>query len=83
MSDEHSGLVWDVKRPTRDGFVACLVIWPMFRGGGADTEAKLERNMGRSNALQMATKLLRACDAPAELLEQVIALDETGRAAKA
>jgi hypothetical protein len=83
MSDEHSGFIWDVKRPTRDGYVACLVITPLHSGGGADTASKVERNVGRSIAVQMATKLLRACDAPAELLTQVQALDETGRAGQA
>jgi hypothetical protein len=82
MSDEHSGFIWDVKHPTQEGYVACLVITPLHRGGGADTAAKVERNVGRSTAVQIATKLLRACNAPAELLAQVQDLDETGRAAQ-
>ena len=76
MSDDHSGFIWDVKQPTRDGFVACLVITPMHRGGGADTAAKLERNVGRSMALQMAERMLAARDVPPELLAQVTALRE-------
>ena len=76
MNDDNSGYVWDIKRPTRDGFVACLVITPLHRGGGANTAAKLERNMGRSTALQIAEQMLEACDVPADLLAIVRALRE-------
>jgi hypothetical protein len=58
------------------------VITPKHRDGAADTCAKIERNIGRSIAIQLATKLLQKCDAPAELVAQVQALDETGRAAE-
>src|SRR5262245_3478306 len=76
MSDEHTGFVWDIKRPTRDGYVACLVITPLYKGGGADKGAKVERNMGRSQALQIAEEMLKACDVPADLLGRVKALRE-------
>ncbi len=76
MSEDHSGFIWDLKQPTQDGYVACLVITPMHRGGGADTAARLERNMGRSIALQMAEEMLAKCDVPPDLLSQVTALRE-------
>jgi hypothetical protein len=76
MSDEHTGFVWDIKQPTRDGYVACLVITPKDKGGGADKEAKLERNMGRHQALRIAEEMLEACAVPADLLARVKALRE-------
>lgn len=76
MSDDHTGFVWDIKRPTVDRFVACLVITPLHKGGGADTAAKVERNVGRSTALQIAEQMLAACDVPADLLARVTALRE-------
>jgi hypothetical protein len=71
-----AGSSGDINRPTRDGFVACLVITPMHRGGGADTAAKLERNVGRCIALQLAAEMLTACEAPSGLLAEVKALRE-------
>ena len=76
MNEDHSGYIWDIKRPTRDGFVACMVVTPMHKGGGADTAAKMERNMGRSTALQIAEQMLAACEVPADLLAHVTLLRE-------
>lgn len=83
MSDEHSGYIWELKKPTRKGnFVACLVFSPKGKDNRTDKAAKIERNIGRSIALQLATRLLKACDAPDELVRQVQALDGTGKAGK-
>jgi hypothetical protein len=77
MSSEHSGFIWDIKQPTREGYVACLVITPKCRDGthSADTEAKVERNLGRSTALKIASELLAACNVPADLVERIKALN--------
>lgn len=74
MSVEHGGYIWDIKQPTREGFVACLVITPKHSDGTCDTHAKLERNIGRGIALQIASELLEKCGAPADLVNRVKAL---------
>jgi hypothetical protein len=79
MSEDHSGFIYDIKRPTRDAdrYVACLVITPKRRDGTTDVGAKVERNIGRAKAVQIASELLETCGAPAELLAQVRALAPT------
>ena len=74
MSEDHAGFIMDIKRPTRDGYVACLVITPKRRDGVTDAGAKVERNLGRAKAVQLAAELLGACGASADLLDQVRAL---------
>ena len=74
MSEDHSGFIIDIKRPTRDGFAACLVVTPKHRDGYTDVSAKLERNLGRAKCVQVAYELLAACDASGALLAQVHAL---------
>lgn len=54
--------------------MACLVITPKRTDGTCDTDAKLERNLGRGIAIQIASELLEKCGAPAELVEKVSAL---------
>lgn len=72
MSDDHSGFIMDIKRPTRDGqYVACLVITPMSKNRKADVDAKVERNMGRGQCIRLVNELLKHLDAPNELLSQV------------
>lgn len=61
----------DIKRPTREPYVACLVITPKHRDGKADASAKVERNLGRAKAIQIAYELLSACNASKNLLSQV------------
>lgn len=74
MSKEHSGFIIGVKQPTREGHVACLVITPKFKGGEADVSAKVERNLGRTKAIELSLELLVACNIPEELLVQIRAL---------
>jgi hypothetical protein len=74
MSEEHSSYIIDIKRPTREGYVACLVITPKHRDGYTDVRAKVERNLGRDNCVQIAHELLAACGASETLLAQVHAL---------
>ena len=75
MSDEHSGFIMDIKNPTREGeYVACLVITPMLKGGQADVGAKVERNMGSSQCVQVAAELLKRLGAPSELVKEVEAM---------
>jgi hypothetical protein len=73
------GFIWDLKKPTRDGYVTCLVITPMKKDGsrGADTGNKVERNLGRDMALQMALELLEHSGAPADLIRHVEAFRES------
>ena len=75
MSDEHSGFIMDIKKPTREGeFVACLVITPMLKGGQADVSAKVERNMGRAQCVQVVTDLLKRLGASNDLVTEVEAM---------
>jgi hypothetical protein len=74
MSEEHSGYVIDIKRPTRAGYVACLVITPKHRDGNTDVSAKVERNLGREKCVKIAHELLAACGASEALLAEVHAL---------
>jgi hypothetical protein len=74
MSEQHSSYIIDIKRPTRDGYAACLVITPKHREGYTDVSAKIERNMGRDKCVQVAYELLAACGASDDLLAQVNAL---------
>jgi hypothetical protein len=69
--------IWEVRRPSKDGFVACLVVTPRRRdgSGSVDTHAKLERHLGRSSALDLAQRLLKACGATSDLLQQVHKLE--------
>lgn len=74
MGADHSGFIIDIKRPTRESYVTCLVITPKYRKGSADVSAKVERNLGQAKAVQVAYELLAACGASASLLSQVHAL---------
>jgi hypothetical protein len=74
MSDEHSGFIIDIKGPTRDGYVACLVITPKHREGYTDVSAKVERNLGHDKCVRIAHELLAKCGASEGLLAQVRAL---------
>lgn len=74
MSEQHSSYIIDIKRPTRKGYVACLVITPKHRDGYTDVAAKVERNMGQDKCVQIAYELLKACDASEDLLAQVHSL---------
>jgi hypothetical protein len=71
MSEDHCGYIIDIKRPTREGYVACLAVTPKHRNGDADVGAKIERNLGRKKAVQIVYELLAACNASDELLDQV------------
>jgi hypothetical protein len=83
MSDEHAGYIWDIKKPTKDGYVACLVITPVFKDGKADIHAKMERNMGRSIALQIADEMLSKCGGvPNDVLAAVSRLRNEAEAKK-
>ena len=78
MSEEHSSFIIDIKRPTSDGYVACLVITPKRRVGGAtDVSAKMERNLGKAKAVQLSVELLTACGASTSLLEQIRKMNPT------
>lgn len=76
VSDSNSsgGFIIDIKRATREPFVACLVITPKSVDGSADLGAKVERNLGRGKAVQIAHELLAACGASDQLLAEVHAL---------
>ena len=74
MSPEHSSYIIDIKRPTREGYIACLVITPKHRDGYSDVSAKIERHLGRDKCVQIAHELLAACGAWEALLAQVHAL---------
>lgn len=74
MNEQHSSYIIDIKRPTRNGYNACLVITPKYRNGSTDVAAKVERNMGRDKCVQIAYELLKACDASEDLLSQVHSL---------
>ena len=74
MSEEHSSYIIDSKRPSREGYVACLVITPKHRDGYSDVSAKVEGNLGRDKCVQIAHELLAACGASKTLLAQVHAL---------
>ena len=74
MSEQHSSYIIDIKRPTREGYTACLVITPKHRDGDSDVSAKVERNLGRDKCVQIAYELLTACGASADLLAQVNSL---------
>ena len=74
MTENHTGYIIDIKRPTREPYVACLVITPKHRNSKADVGAKVERNLGRAKAVQIAYELLSACNASENLLNQVHAL---------
>ncbi len=73
MGEDHSGFIMSIKKPTRKAYVACLVITPKRRGH-ADVIAKVERNLKRKKAVQIAYQLLTACEASDSLLRQVHAL---------
>jgi hypothetical protein len=67
--------IWGVNNPTRGDKVVQLVITPRGPDGShVDPSLRLERNVGRNNAVDLAAKLLQKCGASAELLAQVNAL---------
>jgi hypothetical protein len=74
MSEERSSYIIDIKRPTRDGYAACLVITPKHCEGYTDVSAKMERNLGHDKCVQIAYDLLKRCGAADDLLAQVHAL---------
>jgi hypothetical protein len=74
MSEDHRGFIIDIKRPTRKSYVACLVVTPKHRHVDADVRAKVERNLKRKKAVQIAYELLAACEASDSLLSQVRSL---------
>lgn len=76
MNEQHAGFIMNFKQPTCDGYVACMVVTPKLKGGDANLSAKMERNLGRSKAIDLALQLLEACDAPDEILAQIRALDD-------
>jgi transcriptional regulator with XRE-family HTH domain len=70
-----SMFIWDVINPTRNSSVLRLVVTPRGPDGShVDPSLRLERNVGRNNAVNLATRILEMCGASAELLEQVNAL---------
>jgi len=69
--EQNSGFIMDMKQPTRDGYVACMVVTPKLKGGDANIPAKMKRNLGRSKAINLALQLLENCDAPDEILAQI------------
>ncbi len=74
MSEEHSSFIIDIKRPTRDGYSACLVIIPKHREGYTDVSDKMERNLGHDKCVQIAYDLLKRCGATDNSLAHVHAL---------
>ena len=70
-----SVFIWDVTNPTRDSGALRLVITPRGPDGShVDPSLRLERNLGRNNALTLAERVLRHCGASEELIAQVNAL---------
>lgn len=61
MDSHHTGFIWNIKKPTESGYTACLVITPKFNNKKADTGSKIERNIRRDMALQIAEKMLAMC----------------------
>ena len=74
MSEDHSGYIIDIKGPTKEGYIACLVITPKHRDGYTDANAKLERHLGHDKCIKIAYELLKRCEASESLLAQVHAL---------
>ena len=74
-----TGFIWDLKKPSKDGYVACVVITPNRRDAkrGVDTAMKLNRDIGRKMAIDMAAKLLKSCKAPTGLLSQIQSFRES------
>ena len=73
---KRPGFTIDLKAPYKPAFVACMVVTP-YRGDGTrriDASKKLERDLGRAKALQLAAELLAYCNAPADLVERVKAI---------
>jgi hypothetical protein len=70
------GFIIDLKKPFKPGFATCMVITPHYQDGrpGVDTSKKLERDMGRKKALQLAAELLEFSEAPADLIDRVWAM---------
>jgi hypothetical protein len=79
------GFIIDLKKPFKPGFVTCMVITPYCQDGtpGVDPSQKLERDMGRKKALQLAAELLEFSEAPADLIERVWGMykEEAGKGA--
>jgi hypothetical protein len=73
-----SGFFIDIKKPYKPGFALCMVITPHFQDGrtGVDTSNKLERDMGRKMAIDLAAELLKHCDAPLEIVQTVKSLHD-------
>lgn len=76
---DSCGFIFDVLGPTKDGFVARIVVTPNDPKGGVDTARKLERHLGQHRALGVVLELLQLCD---DIPEDVIAkVEELKRAA--
>lgn len=69
------GYIMNLKKPTRDGYVACLVITPKDKDGVADTACKLERNISRTQAISLSIELLKAAGCPDSVLGEIGNLD--------
>lgn len=76
QSRRTRNFIWDIKNPTKNGYVACLVITPILDDKTADTSAKMERNVGRSIALQIAEEMLAKCEVADKILAEVTKLRE-------
>ncbi len=57
MNEEHSSYIIDIKRPTREGYVACLVITPKHRDGHTDVSAKVERNRWAASTVSFGSHM--------------------------
>ena len=70
---KRPGYIITLKRPYKPGFVACMSITPHHEDGtpGVDTARKVERDLGRKKALQLAARLLAYSDAPADVVARV------------
>jgi hypothetical protein len=68
--EESTGYIISVKNPTSKDSVACLVITPKHKDK-AKVKEKMERNLGREKAIQIAYKLLECCNADHRLLKQI------------
>jgi hypothetical protein len=72
QKSKRPGFILDRKKPFKPGFVTCMVLTPHYQDGtpGVDTSKKLERDLGRKKALQLAAELREFCAAPADLIER-------------
>ena len=65
----------NLKNPTRDGYIACLVITPKDKSGDADLSSKLERNITSKKTISLSVELLKASGCPASILAEIEGLD--------